>query len=179
MNNMSKKTPEERRQIALKSHATRRKNKEAREKKRADAEDRVLYLKNEIEALEKKRDSIAEAVFIGEISTQLTGLTLLHESQIVAAAKSLDIFCGVYFLVKNSRVVYVGQSLNVFSRIAQHAALKRDFDSIAWVPCDQDNLDKLESLYIQVLQPEMNGNGGSNGTKTAPIKIDELLCLGS
>jgi len=178
MNPMQSKSPEERRAIAAKAHETARKNREEKARRRAEAEAKVLDLTEEIAALKRKRDAIAGEIEASDISARLTGHTLLTESAIVGAAKPADGFCGVYFLISRGRVVYVGQSVNVFSRVAQHSADK-DFDAMAWVPCERRMLDKLESLYIHTLSPELNGDGGPGGTKTAPLRLDDLLGAGA
>lgn len=174
---MQNKTPDERKAIAAKGRETAKRNREEKAKKRADAEAKVLGLKNEIETLKKERDAIAREIKASDISASLTGYSLLSEENIVSKAKPLDSYCGVYFLVKKNKVVYVGQSVNVFSRVAKHA-MEKDFDAMAWIPCKKTMLDKLESLYIHVLQPTLNGNGGLGGTKTAPLKLKDLLTVG-
>jgi len=66
----------------------------------------------------------------------------------------------------------VGQSINIFSRIAQHSN-EKDFDSIAYITCKKDMLDKLESLYIHAISPKLNGR--NSGIPIAPIRLDKLL----
>jgi hypothetical protein len=79
---------------------------------------------------------------------------------------------GVYFLVRDGRVIYCGQSVNVPSRVSQHHVT--GFDAVAWIPCKPDILDALESLYIHVLKPPLNGSS-VHGGKSAPMRIDALL----
>ena len=64
--------------------------------------------------------------------------------------------CGVYFLRKAGSIVYVGQSVNVYSRVAQHERDK-DFDTVTFVPCQPEQLDDLEGFYIRLLCPPLNG----------------------
>ena len=172
---MKNKTPEERKAIAAKGKATRRKNLEEKARRISDANDKVLDLKDQISELTLKRNSIAGHIEASELSARITGQTLLSESAIVDAAKPIDGCSGVYFLVARGRVVYVGQSINVFSRVRDHLGYK-EFSRFAWVPCNPEILDKLESLYIHTLKPKLNGDiDGHVGRKSAPIRIDKLL----
>lgn len=63
--------------------------------------------------------------------------------------------CGIYFLRRLGKVVYVGQSRNVYVRLGDHISTK-DFDEVVILPCEPDDLDNLEGFYIRLLQPEMN-----------------------
>lgn len=176
MNPMQNKTPEERRAIALKGHATARRRREEETQRREEARARAIYLADEIAELERQRDSLSAGLEICAAANKLTGHALLSERQIVEAAQLWEGGCGVYFLIKGGRVVYVGQSVNVHGRVCEHAKSK-DFDGFAWVPCAQSALDKLESLYIHALRPYMNGNNGPGGAKSAPLGLAKLLGL--
>lgn len=58
---------------------------------------------------------------------------------------------GVYFLILKERVVYVGQSVSLSSRLAGHiAALSKgvkDFDSFSWIECDARDLNFMERTF--------------------------------
>lgn len=108
-----------------------------------------------------------------EASAALTGLYMLTEKQIVSAANRYKPCCGVYFLIKDNKVMYVGQSVDIHSRMRQHAKT-RDFDSYTYIPCEPDSLDIYESLYIHALSPDWNAEHES-GKKTAPISLLNLL----
>jgi hypothetical protein len=64
--------------------------------------------------------------------------------------------CGIYFLKREGRIVYIGQSVNVYARVAQHRKDK-DFDSVDFLPCDKSKLDDLEGFFIRLIKPELNG----------------------
>lgn len=177
MNPMQNKTPEERREIAKKSHETRRRRSEDRKRLREEASERAHSLSDEIAQLEAKRDALLRYFQANEAAVRLAGHVLLSEACIVDAAKPWAKCSGVYFLTRGNRVVYVGQSTNVFHRVASHTSSKQ-FDSMAWVPCDPSSLDRLESLYIHVLKPELNANTGPAGSKSAPIGLSKLLGIG-
>ncbi len=61
----------------------------------------------------------------------------------------------VYFLFENDCLVYIGQSVNVLSRLKDHARLK-SFDSIALVECERHALNEVEALYIDKYKPTLN-----------------------
>ena len=78
---------------------------------------------------------------------------------------------GVYFLIKNERIVYVGQSVNVYSRIADHYKNKF-FSDVFSVPCPRSNLDVLESMYIHTFNPDLNGRS-AQGKIIAPMSMND------
>ena len=63
--------------------------------------------------------------------------------------------CGIYFLIVEGRVMYVGRAVNVIARIAQHATVRK-FDAWSWLVCPRRNLDATERAYINALLPEWN-----------------------
>jgi len=63
--------------------------------------------------------------------------------------------CGIYFLIKNEEVVYVGQTINGVSRIKQHKQDK-DFDHYYFKQCQKNNLNKNEARYISIYNPKYN-----------------------
>jgi len=172
MNPMALKTPEERRAIAQKSHATRRANKEKLEQEKRKA---LIYadgLKIKIIAMEAKLAALCHSEKMNVVSSALTNKALLTADEILKLAIPWEQVVGVYFLVKDEEVIYVGQSVNIYSRLSEHR--HKQFDKYAFVPCDVDLLDKLESLYIHVLKPKLNGNLNAQ-EKSAPIRFNELL----
>lgn len=88
--------------------------------------------------------------------------------EIVGQAHPLEPICGVYFLVKDRRVVYVGQSVNIVARLAAHMGTK-DFDSTCYMVAQPEELDFIESFYIYMLSPALNG--------PAPMRLDRFLSL--
>lgn len=168
------KTPEERRAIARKGLETRRRNAEEMRLAQEPFRLRIAHLMDEVAALEKRRDSL-----VGEIATQervsaLTSHTLLSEDSLVADAVKFQAFTGIYFLIKDKRVVYVGQSINISSRMIAHIRNGVDFDAYSIVQCDGAQLDLLESFYIHNLKPTGNGRL-NNGEMHAPISMAEIM----
>ena len=68
--------------------------------------------------------------------------------------------CGIYHLMKNGHVLYVGQSTNVISRVASWAAARPgEFDSWEFFACDANDLNDLEHEHIERFAPPMNKAG--------------------
>lgn len=102
----------------------------------------------------------------------------LTEDEIVAAAKPLLGTCGVYFVIKNERVIYVGQSKNIYARVSSSDHWARDSDSLAFILCSPDDLDALESYYIHLLCPPRNGRDMRCGERmVAPMDFDTAAKL--
>ena len=62
---------------------------------------------------------------------------------------------GIYFLVENEELVYVGQSKNIHGRVATHNV---QYDSYHYVECSEKDLDEFESAYIHIYQPVHNAD---------------------
>jgi hypothetical protein len=80
---------------------------------------------------------------------------------------------GVYFLMFQSRVVYVGATHCVAKRIGDHCRNKR-FDRAYFIPAELQHAFAIERTYIHKLQPVYNRAGTSrratdrrNGLKEA------------
>lgn len=65
---------------------------------------------------------------------------------------------GVYFLIQSGKVIYVGKSFNVFSRLANHLnqSHKKEFDRVGLVELERSELDAAEVYYIRTADPECN-----------------------
>ncbi len=70
----------------------------------------------------------------------------------------------IYFLCKNERVVYVGQSENVHQRLVEHMKSK-DFDAVFYLRVPAHKMNKIESALISYLKPEYNKSGLNSGNK--------------
>ena len=165
------RTPEERKAIAAKGVATRQKNIREREAQRLLDIERRDALKCEIKELELKRGILERHELSDKTALTLTSKVLLSEAEIVSAANPYELATGVYFLIDGDKVVYVGQSVNVYTRISEHH--DKLFDSFAFIPCEREMLNALESLYIHVLRPPLNGN--QHGGKQAPLSFNKLM----
>lgn len=141
----------------------------------AEARSEVANLRKEIAHLRDSAQHEKHMLEIRNASTRLTGATLLREEEIVSARLDLMGGSGIYFLISGERVVYVGQSVNVFARVRQHLSDK-EFDSYAYILADAGLLNVLESLYIHTLRPPLNGQGSINYVP-APLKLSEILAM--
>jgi hypothetical protein len=73
----------------------------------------------------------------------------------------LDRLCGVYFLCDRHRVLYVGQSINVFGRIQAHAIEARvPFDRVFFVQMPEGELNEREKKFIHRFHPKFNTKPG-------------------
>lgn len=81
----------------------------------------------------------------------------LSVSEITEKAIEIGHDCGVYFLLLNGTIVYVGQSINCYSRITGHVldGLKK-FDSFSFVQVRKNDLDLVELAYIKKFNPFYN-----------------------
>jgi len=64
-------------------------------------------------------------------------------------------FSGIYFLVKDFEIIYVGQSVNVSRRIIEHLKSK-NFDSFFAIDCKSTGLNDFEAHYIAKFSPVLN-----------------------
>lgn len=172
INHWATKTPEERAAIAKKSKDTLRRNKEKERRKEEEVQRRALEFRYQIDQLQAKLNTLQKMEIASSVAMNLTNKALLHEEEIVNAAVPYVKAIGVYFLVNKQKIVYVGQSNNIFNRLGSHAASK-EFESFAYIPCKAELLDKLESLYIHLFRPPLNGEIG--GRKIAPLSFEEIF----
>lgn len=64
---------------------------------------------------------------------------------------------GVYFLLRQGVVVYVGQAVDARRRIGEHIGDGgKSFDAVSFIPCPRPRLDAVERHYIEMLLPEYN-----------------------
>lgn len=64
---------------------------------------------------------------------------------------------GIYFLIKDGVIVYIGQSKKVFSRIEAHRDdPKKDFDTACYFECKEEELDAFEVSLIRAFWPKYN-----------------------
>lgn len=106
-----------------------------------------------------------------KIAKQLTDVNIPTAQEIINNAVDAKGARGVYFLIQDNKIVYVGQSVNVFNRIACHTKDKR-FDSYYFLPCPHGNLDVIESAYIHALNPLLNGECGDYQKHAPSTKLD-------
>jgi hypothetical protein len=91
---------------------------------------------------------------------------LLRKKVVLVKMPKADKWRGVYMLIRDGRVVYIGQSVCIPGRISAHCSDK-DFDEICFLPFNGD-LDAVEEHLIAVFTPEYN----RWVTKGVPIRKD-------
>ena len=74
---------------------------------------------------------------------------------------------GIYFLICDDEVKYVGQSIDLFRRLARHVDNEYRFDRYSVLFADPDKLDELEELYISAFVPEWNIGIGRSAERPA------------
>jgi hypothetical protein len=61
----------------------------------------------------------------------------------------------VYFLIEKTEVVYVGQSVNLLSRVGSHV-LDKKFDHVVYLSLPEEVLADIETALIKHLKPKFN-----------------------
>lgn len=64
--------------------------------------------------------------------------------------------CGIYFLIRKGKIVYIGQSIHVFERIKAQKSLGAVFDDVRVIPCREEDLSKYEKRWIMKFLPVDN-----------------------
>ena len=65
---------------------------------------------------------------------------------------------AIYALFKDEKIVYIGQSINAYSRIGSHNKDK-DFDHFRIMPCLKRRMNNWEEMLIQRYKPKYNKQG--------------------
>lgn len=85
-----------------------------------------------------------------------------RQVDILEAAIPLRRNSAVYFLLCEEEVIYVGQSSDVMARISRHRREGKKFDAFAYMECEPEDLDRLETLYINAFVPRENLTFGNH-----------------
>jgi hypothetical protein len=72
---------------------------------------------------------------------------------------------GVYFLVRDGCLLYVGQSVNAVGRVAEHYR-RYEFDSVLFLPWPADDLNRIEAALIRALRPPLNSKSVNGAIRT-------------
>lgn len=87
---------------------------------------------------------------------------IFPKEEIISSAMSVDGLevtqdRGVYFLIQDKQVIYVGLSNNIERRTCQHKDKGVRFTHISWITWIPDLfIDSVESFYIYEFQPPLN-----------------------
>lgn len=64
---------------------------------------------------------------------------------------------GIYFLIKDNIVVYVGKSVNIHGRMRKHViAGNKDFDEVRYIEADKSVILDKEKYYTSLYRPKYN-----------------------
>ena len=81
----------------------------------------------------------------------------IEEIRWASSKVNRTIIRGIYFLLKDNEIVYVGQSDNVMKRISAHiVADEKMFDSYCVLPVKEGDLNDIEARYIWEFAPRHN-----------------------
>jgi len=70
-----------------------------------------------------------------------------------------EFLTGIYFLLKNDEIVYVGKTINLYDRIMVHQKQNvKDFDSYLFLEVDNKKLNLSERYFINKLKPIYNND---------------------
>ncbi len=88
--------------------------------------------------------------------------TLFEQNQVLPECS------GIYFILSSSsEILYIGQSVNLRQRLRPGHHRYSEFigigaDKVAWVCCESNELDQLESELINLLNPKLNNQSHSD-----------------
>lgn len=86
--------------------------------------------------------------------------------------------CGVYILLQNEEVMYVGQSQYIPIRVHTHRRDNRfQFDKVVVRYCEPNDLDLIEAELIKELKPMHNRNSGRNSFRPKTLSLAEYRAL--
>jgi hypothetical protein len=66
---------------------------------------------------------------------------------------------GVYLLMLKGKIVYVGSSLHMPRRIAEHQMNGRPFDRVFYIAAKANEREALERVLIRAIDPSQNRSG--------------------
>jgi len=80
-------------------------------------------------------------------------ITMYNKKQILSKKKQKPKVGGVYFLIYEDEIIYIGKTKNIYERIYHH---KIQFDFFTIIKCEELNLNELERQYIMKFEPKYN-----------------------
>jgi len=111
------------------------------------------------------RTSMSPMIDVTKIPVELSSLEgLLDVSHWVGPT------CGVYFLVQNQEIAYIGQSVHTASRLINHSR-EKEFNAAFFLPVPACELDRIEGALIRFFEPPLNGRVKAGGKVTAPAEL--------
>jgi predicted DNA-binding transcriptional regulator AlpA len=94
------------------------------------------------------------------IATRPIKLEVFEAEEIARRATTAPNMPGIYILLFEGEIVYVGQSICPLRRLGDHSSDKgKFFDAYVHIPCRPRDLLALEGLYISKFKPKYNKAG--------------------
>jgi hypothetical protein len=116
-------------------------------------------------------DKLGNAIAVLPSTGEVVGaLPLLQAQSILRRAVSAEDFCGVYFLIADGAIVYVGRSIKMASRIQAHRAAGVRFDSFYCLRMPVELVERAEAAYIARFAPPLNRARPRRHTDDVPRK---------
>lgn len=79
----------------------------------------------------------------------------------------------VYFLLKQNKVIYVGQSKSLKNRLMAHS--DKDFDDMSFICVPEHSLNDVEAFYIVKFNPELNRAIPSSNLYVGTGKVRSMM----
>jgi hypothetical protein len=64
--------------------------------------------------------------------------------------------CCVYFLFRDGKLIYIGQSIDLHSRLISHLFTTKHFDSFRYIACSPESVVYYERRLIRYFKPMLN-----------------------
>jgi len=74
----------------------------------------------------------------------------------------------IYFLISNRCIAYVGQSINLPSRLDEHRRSGKSWERVLWIPCPEAHLQDVEQFWIRHIKPPLNNPHEVKGYEINP-----------
>lgn len=87
---------------------------------------------------------------IKDIPEEISGISELKECQFQIISSC------IYFLCDGKKILYVGQSKNLYSRLSQHIEGEKRFNRVLYFYVQPNELDSVELKLIKALKPPLN-----------------------
>jgi hypothetical protein len=95
--------------------------------------------------------------FMRDYAAALEGVQApLSTDGVVAKRGTVQPLIGVYLLMFKGAIVYVGSSLHMPKRVAQHRVNGRPFDQVFYIGTTPDEREVLERTLIKAIDPAQN-----------------------
>lgn len=98
-------------------------------------------------------------IYQGSVPSNPVPTTLSDVANLRDITEVIHLCPGIYFLCLGDEVVYVGQSVSPANRISGH--IDKEFDRVLFLPWPRDDLDRIESAWIDMLKPRLNRSPGA------------------